>query len=54
MTSPEDQKIHNSIRLLKSEIKDLEARLQGQSRQILRIPGQADHDSGVIPITVPK
>jgi hypothetical protein len=34
MTSPADQKIHNSIRLLKSEIKDLEARLQDQNRQI--------------------
>ena len=34
MISPADQQIHNSIRLLKSEIKDLEARLQDQDRQI--------------------
>ena len=34
MISPADQQIHNSIRLLKSEIQDLEARLQDQDRQI--------------------
>jgi hypothetical protein len=34
MISPADQRIHNSIRSLKAEIKDLEARLQDQDRQI--------------------
>ena len=34
MTSPEDQQIYNSIRLLKAEIKDLEARLQDENRQL--------------------
>jgi hypothetical protein len=33
MISPADQRIHNSIRLLKAETKDREARLQEQDRQ---------------------
>ena len=34
MISPADQQIYNSIRLLKAEIKDLEARLQDENRQL--------------------